>query len=117
MNGPPTALDTIAGTIIFEINSSAIILTARMGIFLVVRHTRAEEADGRTELIRAAVVGRYVPVAAALLVVGGASLMVGAGLGLELIALRLPARGSLAYGASIAAIGVVFTAVGAWPRR
>jgi ABC-2 type transport system permease protein len=113
MNGPPTAVDTIAGIVIFEINSTAIIATALMAIFLVVRHTRGEEQEGRTELIRATVVGRYAPVAAALLVVSAASLVVGAGLALGLISLGLPAGGSIAYGASIAVVGLVFTAVGA----
>jgi len=113
MNGPPTALDTIAGIMIFEINTSAIILTALMAIFLVVRHTRADEEEGRTELVRATVVGRYGPVAAALIVVAAACVLVGAGLGLELLALGLPPGGSIAYAASIAAVGIVFTAVAA----
>jgi len=113
MNGPPTALDTIAGIMVFEVNTSAIILTALMAIFLVVRHTRADEQEGRTELIRATVVGRHAPVSAALLVVGGSTVVVGIGLALEFYALGLPAPGSLAYGASIAAVGIVFTAVGA----
>jgi ABC-2 type transport system permease protein len=113
MNGPPTAVDTIAGIVIFEINSAAVIATALMAIFLVVRHTRAEEQDGRTELIRATVVGLYAPAAAALLVISAASLVVGAGLALGLIALELPAGGAIVYGASITAIGVVFAAVAA----
>ncbi len=111
-NGPPTALDTIAGIVIFEVSATAIIGTALMAVFLAVRHTRGEEQDGRTELVRAAVVGRYAPLAAVLLVVSGASLLVGAGLALALLALGLPAAGSLGYGASVTAIGILFTAVG-----
>ncbi|MGH8869254.1 MAG: ABC transporter permease [Actinomycetes bacterium] len=113
MNGPPTAVDTIAGIVIFEINSTAIIATALMAIFLVVRHTRGEEEEGRTELLRAGVVGRYAPIAAALLVVSVACCVVGAGLALALVSLDLPTSGAVAYGGSIAVLGVVFTAVGA----
>jgi ABC-2 type transport system permease protein len=113
MNGPPTAVDTLPGIVIFEIGSTAIIMTALMAIFLVVRHTRTEEEAGRTELIRAAVVGRYAPVTAALAVVGTASVLVGAGIAMSLLALDLPADGALGYGASIAALGIVFTAIGA----
>ena len=40
-NGPADGGDTIAGIVIFEINSTAIIATALMAIFLAVRHTRA----------------------------------------------------------------------------
>lgn len=113
MQGPPTAVDTIAGIVVFEISSTVVIATALMGIFLVVRHTRGEEEDGRTEMVRATVVGRYAPIAAALLVVSSASLVVGAGLTLEMLSLGLPTGGAVLYGASMAVLGVLFTAVGA----
>ena len=58
-------------------------------------------------------VGRYAPLAAALLVVSAACLVVGAGLAVSLIALDLPAGGAVVYGMSIAALGVVFTAIAA----
>ena len=46
-------------------------VVALMGMFLVGRHTRADEEAGRTELVRATVVGRNAPVTAVLLVAGG----------------------------------------------
>ena len=49
-----------------------------MSMFIVGRHTRAEEQSGRSELIRAAVVSRPAPAAAALLVAGAANVLVGA---------------------------------------
>jgi len=48
-----------------------------MGMFLVGRHTRADEEDGRTELLRATVVGRNAPVTAALLVATAAVAVTG----------------------------------------
>ena len=52
--------------------ASATSTMALMGMFLVGRHTRADEEAGRTELVRATVVGRNAPVTAALLVTSAA---------------------------------------------
>ena len=41
------------------------IVAGLMSMFLVGRHTRAEEESGRDELLRAAAVGRHAPTAAA----------------------------------------------------
>lgn len=113
MSGPPVALDTVAGITVFEINATAIIATALMAIFLTVRHTRDEEEAGRTELLRAGILGRDAPPAAAVTVVSAASLAVGAGISLLMLGLGLPTAGSMVYGASIAAVGLVFTGIGA----
>src|SRR5665811_696623 len=82
------------------------IYTALMSILivmLVVRHTRAEEEAGRLELVGAGVVGRDAPMAAALLVVGGASCVLGMLTAAGLVAAGLPLVGSLAFGAGWAA--------------
>lgn len=42
-----------------------VLALAILSILLVVRHTRAEEESGRSEMVRAAVVGRHAPVVAA----------------------------------------------------
>jgi ABC-2 type transport system permease protein len=112
-SGPPTALNTPGGVTIFEVNQSAMIAVALMAIFLVVRHTRGEEEEGRTELLRSTVVGRHAPTVAALLVVGTASAVVGAGVTASLISLDLPVSGSVAYGVSLALLGLAFTATAA----
>ena len=87
------------------------IVVALMNIFLVVRHTRAEEEAGRAELVRAAAVGRHAPLTAALLVVAAADVVVGAIVATGLIALDLPVAGSVAFGAALAAVGIAFAAV------
>jgi ABC-2 type transport system permease protein len=86
-----------------------------MSIFLVVRHTRAEEESGRAELVRAGAVGRHAVTAATLIVVGGAHLLLCA-----LLTIGLPASldglstgGSLAFAAALAGVGVVFAGVAA----
>ncbi|MFP5283110.1 MAG: ABC transporter permease [Actinomycetes bacterium] len=112
-SGPPVALDTVGGITVFEVSQSAVIIVGLMAIFLTVRHTRGEEEAGRAELLRAAPVGPYAPLAAAVTVVAATCLVTGAGVAAILLALRLPTAGSLLYGGSLAALGLVFTAVGA----
>ncbi|MDY7102968.1 MAG: hypothetical protein S0880_17440 [Actinomycetota bacterium] len=58
IGGRPVALDTIGGRVSFEVFVSFAATAALMSVLLVVRHTRAEEQAGRTELVRAGVVGR-----------------------------------------------------------
>jgi ABC-2 type transport system permease protein len=105
---------TFGAMMAHETLSWVAILVALMSILLMVRHTRAEEETGRAELVRSLVVGRHAPTVAALLVVSGASVVLGvvtavglAGLGLASIGWA----GSWLYGAAIASIGVVFAAV------
>lgn len=113
MSGPATAVDTMGGITVFEVSTTAILGVALMAIFLTVRHTRAEEEAGRTELLRAGVLGRDAPLAAALIVVFAASVLVGAGVAVSMLGLGLPTAGSLVYGASIGAVGIVFSAIAA----
>jgi ABC-2 type transport system permease protein len=82
-------------------------------VMLVVRHTRAEEEAGRLELVGAGVVGRAAPMAAALLMVGGASCVLGLLAAAALLAAGLPVSGSVLFGAGWAATGLCFSAVAA----
>jgi ABC-2 type transport system permease protein len=89
------------------------VVAALMSIFLVVRHTRAEEESERAELVRSTPVGRHAPIVATLTVVGGANLVLGA-----LLTLGLPASlddlsttGSLAFSAALVGVGLVFAGV------
>ncbi len=93
MNGRPVALDTIGGIVAYETTMTALVVTALMVIFLVVRHTRAEEESGRAELLRATVTGRHAATAAAVLVAAAASVLVGVLDAAVLLANDLPAAG------------------------
>jgi ABC-2 type transport system permease protein len=86
-------------------------MVALMSIFLVVRHSRAEEEEGRLELVGAAVVGRRAPLAAALLVAFGADLLVALLVTIGLVAFGLPVAGSVALGLSWAAAGMMFAGI------
>ena len=88
------------------------VLVALVGLLTVIRHTRTDEEAGRRELLGAGVVGRHAPLAAALVATLGASLVLAAAVALAMTGQHLPAAGSLALGAELAAACVVFAAVG-----
>ncbi|ADJ42121.1 exporter of polyketide antibiotics [Amycolatopsis mediterranei S699] len=111
--GPPFDLTTAGGFIAWRMCGFLALLTGLMVVFTVTRHTRAEEDTGRAELLASAVVGRYAALTAALLVAGGASVLTGLIQAVTMIGAGLPAAGSLAFGASEALAGLVFTAVAA----
>lgn len=92
-------------------SASTIIAMAFMGIFLVMRHTRGEEQEGRLELMRSGIIGRYAPVTAAFLVASGAAVLLGLLLGAGFAA-YYGATGSFAFGMSMASVAIVFAAVG-----
>ena len=91
----------------------AAIFAALMSIFLVVRHTRADEEAGRLELIGSAAVGRLAALTAALLVAAAASVVLTILLGIVLILVGLPTAGSVAFALAITTCGLVFAAVAA----
>jgi len=104
---------SLGGLTAWKIAVTELILVALMAILTVVRHSRTEEETGRLELLGAGVVGRYAPLAAAVLAaslatIGAALLAV-----LGLVGARMPAIGSLALGLTSGATGLLFAAVAA----
>ncbi len=89
------------------------LLIAVAVILTVIRHTRADEETGRTELLESTAVGRYASLTAALLLSFGASVATGALGAAGLLGTSVPRDGSLAFGAALACSGLVFTAVAA----
>lgn len=82
-------------------------------LFIVIRHTRAEEEIGRADLLSAGQVGRLASLTAALLISVGMCLALGLLTSLANIAAGLPVTGSVAFGTGWAMTGVVFACVGA----
>jgi ABC-2 type transport system permease protein len=88
-------------------------LAVLLTIFLVVRHTRADEEAGRFELVGSAAVGRQAALTAALFPALAANIVI---VGLTcwwLPAQRLPSAGSAALALSIATCGLVFAGIAA----
>jgi ABC-2 type transport system permease protein len=88
------------------------VVVGLISLLAVIRHTRVEEETGRRELVGATPVGRHAGLAAALIATLGANLLLAALVALSMISQDLPATGSVAFGAELAAAGWMFAAVG-----
>ena len=113
MAGPARALDTVGGQVAWQAAAFGAMAAGLMSMFIVGRHTRAEEESGRDELVRAGGVGRFTPLAAAVGEAALSNVAVGAAVGVGLIGNDLAISGSLALGAALTLTGLVFTAVAA----
>ncbi len=113
--GPGYGLDapTRGAVVMNEIQMYSYIGIALMSVFLLVRHTRAEEETDRAELVRAARVGRLAILTAAVTWIVLINALVAVGLFVGLLALGVPAVGSLAYAASGLGLGLFFIGVAA----
>lgn len=105
---PPSDFGAVVAN---ETLSFLAIAIALVSIFLVVRNTRAEEEDGRAELLAAGQISRHARTVAALIAAIGLSLALGVALSLVLVAFGLNLGGSLVYGAALAGCGVFFAAL------
>ncbi|MFI7413455.1 ABC transporter permease [Streptomyces sp. NPDC049627] len=110
-NGPAQGLDTLGGEVAFQVGTFGLVLVAVMSTFMTGRQTRAEEEAGRAEMIGSLPVGGHANATAALLVVSGMNVVVGALVALGLIAMDLPVTGSVVFGVSFCALGLVFAAI------
>ncbi|MFD1151013.1 ABC transporter permease [Saccharothrix hoggarensis] len=113
MLGPLHDPSTIGGVLAWRWGVFGSLLVGLMCLFLVTRHTRAEEETGRLELIGSGVVARHAPLGAAVLVALLASTLIGLLVALGLLGVGQSPAGSFAFGAAFASAGWVFTGVGA----
>lgn len=72
ISGPTGGLKTLGGAITWDSLPTISVISGVFAMFVVVRHTRAEEEDGRTELLLASGSGRLASLTAALTVSTGA---------------------------------------------
>ncbi|TFD02922.1 hypothetical protein E3T28_04805 [Cryobacterium sinapicolor] len=101
--------DAVAFFLIFAFLAT---LVAFMSTFLAVRHTRAEEESGRSELIAATPAGRLIPLLATALHGIAAALAAGVAVTLGLLTAGLDPAGSITSGAAVAGTGIAFLGVG-----
>ncbi|HTT50133.1 MAG TPA: ABC transporter permease [Streptosporangiaceae bacterium] len=109
----PVYGDSLGALIIWKAGLFVAVGAALLGIFAVIRHTRADEEAGRLELVGATAVGRYAALAAALAVTAAACLVAGLLIAVVQLLFGLPAAGSLALGAVTALAGWMFAGVAA----
>jgi ABC-2 type transport system permease protein len=110
-NGPVQGLDTVGGEVAFQAGTFGLVLVGLMSLLMIGRYTRAEEETGRTELLRATVLGRDAQTAAALILVAGMNVLIAAAVMTSLVAQGLPVTGSISFGVSFLSIGLVFGAL------
>lgn len=115
MMGPGFGLDELSHQVLFAAAYALFIyiVIALFSIFTVVRHTRGEEESGRSELIRANVVGRHTSLTAALIFTTLAQLVIALLILAGLLASGFDAPGSLLVAAGGLAVGLVFAGVAA----
>ena len=109
----PVYGDSLGALTMWKVGLAAAVGAALMGIFTVIRHTRADEEAGRLELVGSTVLGRQAALAASLVVAFGACLVLAVLIAAAMILLGFPMGGALALGAAIGLTGAVFAAVAA----
>lgn len=111
--GPPFDLTLPGGFTFWRVGAFVAMAAAMMSGLGIIRATRAEEEEGRIELVRAGAVGRHVPLAAAVALALGWNVVLGLLVGASMLALTTPVAGAVASGLAIALCGATFVAVGA----
>lgn len=111
LQGPAVGLTTTGGIVVFEVGWYLTIAVALINIVIVVRNTRAQEAAGRLELLRAGRFGVHANSVSVLLVAVGADVALGIGVAAALAAAGSGGPGAIAFGFATAAIGIVFAAL------
>lgn len=111
--GPGFGLDdpTLGSVLMNEVSIWTLILVSLMSILMVTRHTRAEEASDRAEILRATPLGRYAGAVAAMAGVLIANVLVAAVVATGLVISGYDGTGALAFAATLVGTGMVFASV------
>ncbi|CAN5121436.1 exporter of polyketide antibiotics [soil metagenome] len=113
LTGMPYAANTLGGIVVLKILMTVGVTLAFATVFLITRNGRAEEEEGRTELLRSGVLGPHAYSAANYRVVGVFAVAVGVMTATVAAALGLPLRGSIVMGASLTGLALFFLGVAA----
>ncbi len=116
MVGPGYGLDnyTFGALLSHEMLLMTAVVVGLMNILLLSRHTRSDEEDGRLELIRSLPVGRLSNLLSVMIVLFGANLLLAVLTAASLLMLNIESIdlvGSLVYGFSLGAVGMVFASI------
>ncbi|MHA7263772.1 ABC transporter permease [Arthrobacter sp. TMN-37] len=109
LRGLPDGISLGAVTF-FQGYSFTAVLAGLMSAFLVVRHTRADEDQGRFELVGSTQVTRVTPLYATLLLGTCANVVLVLAVAAGFIGAGLPVQGSFLAGAAVGAVGLFFMA-------
>ena len=113
MLGPPFELLNAGGFAMWRVGTFVAAAAGVMAALGVIRATRAEEEEGRIELLRSGVVGRHTPLAAGVIVALAGCLVLGLLITASLAGTAPPVAGALVEGLGIGLTGAIFVGVGA----
>ncbi len=111
--GPAFDIYTKGGFVFWRVGGFCSMFAGMMAGFGIIRATRAEEEEGRLEMVRSGAIGRHAPLAAGILLGALGSAILGILTAALLVASGLPATGSVASGLALTVEGLVFTGIGA----
>lgn len=113
LTGLPYAAGTLGGILNIKLWMTMSVALSFAVIFLVTRNGRAEEEAGRTELLRAGVLGNHAYSLANWTVFSGFAVVVGLSSAGAAMSQGLPTEGAVLMGASFAGTALVFLGVAA----
>ena len=113
INGRVPGIDSLGGVIADEFGFLAAFLLPLLGIGLVARTTRGEEATGRLEILLGGRIARRQPVLGALVAAAGVISTTAILLAAGLAANGVPVSGSVLYAASLGALAFAFAGLAA----
>lgn len=111
--GPAFDLSTPGGFTFWRVGTFTAAAVAMMAALGVIRATRAEEEEGRDELIRAGVVARHAPLAAGVALSMAACFSIGVLTTAFMVGVGTPVAGSVASGLGLALTGAMWAGVAA----
>ncbi|WP_194815259.1 ABC transporter permease [Nocardia sp. XZ_19_385] len=111
LQGPADALTTLGGIAVFELGWFLVIAVALINIVVVVRNTRAQEAFGRLELLRAGRFGVHSNSVAVLVLAVATNTLIAGGVAAAMVLAGAAVRGAVAFGIAMGSTGIVFAAV------
>lgn len=111
MTGLPYAADTYGGILVIKLWMTIAVAAVFAVIFLVTRNGRADEEAGRTELLRAGVLGRHAAILANVTMVSAFGVVLGGAIGTAAAACDLDIGGSVVLGGSIAGLALAFVGI------
>lgn len=111
--GPPLTLDDPGGFTVWRTGTPVLVIAAVWILLAVIRITRGEEDAGRWDLLLAGPLRTVDAAARCLLAAVGAAVVIGAAVGLAMVAAGTDPRGAALYAAGVAGTTAWFATVGA----
>jgi ABC-2 type transport system permease protein len=111
--GPPLALDDPGGFTVWRTGTPVLVISAVWVLLAVIRITRGEEDGGRWDLLLAGPLRPVDAVARCLLAAIGAAVVIGATVGIAMVAAGTEPRGAVLYAAGVVGTTAWFATVGA----